>query len=60
MTKFNDDMGTMLGIRVGDIYHSFTIEGSFYGLVSEVDSPRQGSNIGVGYSGLSLEYTILI
>jgi hypothetical protein len=60
MTKFNDDLGTMLGIRVGSIMqHSFTLEGSFYGLITEVDSPRQGSNIGVGYSGLTLEYTIL-
>lgn len=60
MTKFNDDLGTMLGIRAGWItQHSFTVEGIFYGLISEVDSPRQGSNIGVGYSGLSLEYTML-
>lgn len=60
ITKFNDDLGTMLGIRAGWItQHSFTVEGIFYGLISEVDSPRQGSNIGVGYSGLSLEYTIL-
>jgi len=60
MTKFNGDWGTMLGIRAGWInQHSFTVEGVFYGLISEVSSPRKGSNIGVGYSGLSLEYTIL-
>jgi hypothetical protein len=60
MTKFNDEWGTMLGISVGDItQNSFTLEGRFCGLISEVGSPRPGSNIGVTYSGLALEYTIL-
>lgn len=59
-TKLNDEFGTMLGLRAGWITEkSFTVEGCFYGLINEVDSPRQGSNIGMGYSGLSLEYTIL-
>jgi len=59
MTQFNGELGTMLGLSVGWISeHSFTIEGSFYGLINEVDSPRPGSELGVGYSGLSLGYSI--
>jgi len=61
MTQFNEELGTMFGLRIGWIAaKSFTVEGSFYGLINEIDSPRAGSNIGVGYSGLSLEYSIPI
>lgn len=60
VTRFNEDMGMMLGIRAGWIAErNFTIDGCFYGLITEVSSPRRGSNLGVGYSGLSVEYTIL-
>lgn len=61
MTQFNEELGTVLGLRIGWIAaSSFTIEGSFYGLINDIDSPRAGSDIGVGYSGLSLEYSIPI
>ncbi|HGJ67406.1 TPA: hypothetical protein ENS27_18745 [bacterium] len=58
-TQLNGELGTILGLSVGWISeHSFIVEGSFFGLINEVSSPRPGSELGVGYSGLSLGYNI--